>query len=532
MLGLSKDEYFLDSSDSLEPSDEQLRFISLTKRDTEPESHIEIPQKKPEKKKASEKDELKKSTVDPSPKTSEANNKASPTPTSDIVTTDLPDLPSDLPTNLTIDGDVEGNHTQHFVYYNATFNNDTSAKSLWVDIDKYPTEKVITHLMLSSSHRRAATITLPFDFPFYGHKIRNLTIATGGFLYTGDYMHTWLAATQYIAPLMANFDTSINNESTIKYGDGGDNFTVQWENVCLQDKANEGPFTFQVTLHKSGDVAFVYKTIPISISKIDDDSHPVKVGLSDAYIIEKMVVFIRRKTIYEYHRADVSHYDIQNDTSIYFTALPTCQNFSSCAACMNADTNFECVWCGAIDRCSSGLDRHRQDWMNGKCEELKQKEVDCKAAPRTPIIVPDKTSTDKKPLSTTISPVLTTSSTTLNNVNSTQAPIVPTSYATSAVQPKLVTLPSGRKGQSISVDPAPRVSQEDEPINAHKSNVGAGAVISILIIICSVLGFGIWIAYAYKYPQSPSGQLLIRYRPSQWRWRHGEARYTAASIHI
>lgn len=65
------------------------------------------------------------------------------------------------------------------------------------------------------------TVKLSFDFPFYGHLVRNVTIATGGFLYTGEYVHSWLAATQYIAPLMANFDTSISNNSYIKYVDNG-----------------------------------------------------------------------------------------------------------------------------------------------------------------------------------------------------------------------------------------------------------------------------------------------------------------------
>lgn len=44
-----------------------------------------------------------------------------------------------------------------------------------------------------------------------------------GFLYMGDYLHNWIAATQYIAPLMANFDTSLSKESLIKYADNGNN---------------------------------------------------------------------------------------------------------------------------------------------------------------------------------------------------------------------------------------------------------------------------------------------------------------------
>lgn len=65
------------------------------------------------------------------------------------------------------------------------------------------------------------TLQLSFPFPFYGHNIQNITVATGGFLYTGEYVHSWLAATQYIAPLMANFDTSLSNSSFVKYLDNG-----------------------------------------------------------------------------------------------------------------------------------------------------------------------------------------------------------------------------------------------------------------------------------------------------------------------
>ena len=78
------------------------------------------------------------------------------------------------------------------------------------------------HPMLSKSYRRADTIKLNFPFPFYGHNVENITIATGGFLYTGQYVHSWLAATQYIAPLMANFDTSVDKTAKIRYADNGE----------------------------------------------------------------------------------------------------------------------------------------------------------------------------------------------------------------------------------------------------------------------------------------------------------------------
>ncbi|XP_037558251.2 uncharacterized protein LOC119435474 [Dermacentor silvarum] len=73
------------------------------------------------------------------------------------------------------------NQTDHHDYYNTTFYVDpATVRSLWTDMDALPSEHVITHDMLSVSHRRAATVNLSFDFPFYGHPVRNITIATGG----------------------------------------------------------------------------------------------------------------------------------------------------------------------------------------------------------------------------------------------------------------------------------------------------------------------------------------------------------------
>ena len=47
-----------------------------------------------------------------------------------------------------------------------------------------------------------------------------------GFLYMSPFLHQWLTATQYIAPLMANFDLSLGNESDIFYQGFGEFFTL------------------------------------------------------------------------------------------------------------------------------------------------------------------------------------------------------------------------------------------------------------------------------------------------------------------
>lgn len=179
------------------------------------------------------------------------------------------------------------NDTINHRYFNSTLiTNPKDAMALWIDIDSLPKHQTFVHEVLSDSHRRAASINLPFNFPFYGNLVNKTTIATGGFLFMGEFVHAWLAATQYIAPLMANFDTRNSSDSMIRYGYNSSQFVVQWNRVRLQENTSL-EFTFQCILYINGDVAFVYKDIPIPIADIHDNNHPVKIGMSDAYFINR-----------------------------------------------------------------------------------------------------------------------------------------------------------------------------------------------------------------------------------------------------
>lgn len=63
----------------------------------------------------------------------------------------------------------------------------------------------------------------------------------------------------------------------------------------------------------------------------------------------------------------------------------------------------------------------------------------------------------------------------------------------------------------------------------HETNYGL--ITTLFVIFGFVFVIGIWLVYSYLNPLSTSGQILIKYRP--WAWhRRGEARYTAASIHM
>ncbi|XP_053425407.1 plexin domain-containing protein 1 isoform X2 [Nycticebus coucang] len=265
---------------------------------------------------------------------------------------------------------VEDNHS----YYVSRLygSSEPRSRELWVDVAKANRSHVKVHRILSNTHRQASRVVLSFDFPFYGHPLRQITIATGGFIFMGDVIHRMLTATQYVAPLMANFNPGYSDNSTVAYFDNGTVFVVQWDHVYLQGREDRGSFTFQAALHHDGRIVFGYKEIPMSVLEISSSQHPVKAGLSDAFMIlnpSPDVPESRRRTIFEYHRVELDPSKITSMSAVEFTALPTCLQHQSCDACMSSDLTFNCSWCHVLQRCSSGFDRYRQEWLAYGCAQ-------------------------------------------------------------------------------------------------------------------------------------------------------------------
>ncbi|XP_050841476.1 plexin domain-containing protein 1-like [Serinus canaria] len=75
---------------------------------------------------------------------------------------------------------VEDNHS----YYVSRIYGpgDARRRGLWVELANANAtgSHVRVHGILSNTHRQASRIVLSFDFPFYGHLLRQVTIATGG----------------------------------------------------------------------------------------------------------------------------------------------------------------------------------------------------------------------------------------------------------------------------------------------------------------------------------------------------------------
>nr|XP_046264283.1 plexin domain-containing protein 2-like isoform X2 [Scatophagus argus] len=402
---------------------------------------------------------------------------------------------------------------------------DAARKELWVNIDEMEEGECKVCGFLSSTHRQAERVNLSFDFPFYGHILKEVTVATGGFIYTGDVTHRMLTATQYIAPLMANFDPSLSQNSTVFYFDNGTALVVQWNRIHLQDNIGLGPFTFQAVVHSDGRIVFAYKEVPVDISDISTKNHPVKVGLSDAFVVLheiEQIPNVRRRTIYEYHKVDILKSKIANSTAVEMLPLPTCLQFSSCGPCVTSQIGFNCSWCSRLQRCSSGFDRNRQDWVDLGCPE-ERRDPQC-------LQMTDVTNATSHLLTRTTAPVTPT---TVPHRTSGM-----TSTPVSKASP--VTHPSTRSSTSrrIISTPQPPTSKPTEADDKETSGDGderlqIGLLTGIVMVMVVMAAAILLSVYMYNHPTSSASLFFMERRPTRWpimKFRRGSGHPSYAEV--
>uniref|UniRef100_A0A8C0CJ05 Plexin domain containing 2 n=1 Tax=Balaenoptera musculus TaxID=9771 RepID=A0A8C0CJ05_BALMU len=378
-----------------------------------------------------------------------------------------------------------------------------------------PEPRGFTDLLLDDGQDNTTQIervNLSFDFPFYGHFLREITVATGGFIYTGEVVHRMLTATQYIAPLMANFDPSVSRNSTVRYFDNGTALVVQWDHVHLQDNYNLGSFTFQATLLMDGRIIFGYKEIPVLVTQISSTNHPVKVGLSDAFVVVhriQQIPNVRRRTIYEYHRVELQMSKITNISAVEMTPLPTCLQFNGCGPCVSSQIGFNCSWCSKLQRCSSGFDRHRQDWVDSGCpEESKEKLCD------------------------TTEPVERSTQTTTIRATSTQFRVLTTTRR--AATPRLPTSLPTEDDTKIALHLKDNgASTDDSAAEKKGGTLPAGLIVGILILVLIIAAAILVTVYMYHHPTSAASIFFIERRPSRWpamKFRRGSGHPAYAEV--
>ena len=258
----------------------------------------------------------------------------------------------------------QDNHT----YYQANFFSADTSKfdELWVDLSKNTSH----HVSLSDSYR--TFIKIPFQLPFYGHTLSSVAITTSGFISTYDVYHRFLQLTQYIAPFSADFNPSQNSESRIYYQADSDRLIVQWDNMTLHNRENLGQFSFEAIVLRNGTIYFLYEDIPVLLNETRSPTYVSLIGVADAYIVEFLRGSMPIRIVYNYHRVFLGE-GIRLSGAVYqLDPLPNCVTGESFEECRNLScyTNFDCGWCNAVGRCSDGIDRHRQSWIDNGCNEM------------------------------------------------------------------------------------------------------------------------------------------------------------------
>ncbi|CAF1292759.1 unnamed protein product [Rotaria sp. Silwood1] len=352
-------------------------------------------------------------------------------------------------------------------YYNVSY---IIPKSEGIPINFVQDNNQFTHIHeLSNRHRTAFGISLKFGFPFYGHTINKVLIATGGFIYTGDLLHAALVgSTQYIAPFMANFDASIGkNETEIKYYDNGTHFICTWQKIYLQDQQDAGSFTFQVILQNTGNIYFNYLQIPKI--KISNTYHDHRIGLSDAYMSQHSTRQHIARIITLYNKISLDKEKITNGVSVVFDMDQICNTFSDCSSCLaNRGKRHNCSWCDDIQKCSDGYDRSHQQWVQAQCHHL--------------------ASTDTCPNS--------------------MEDIYDNSHfpSSSSLLPSIVHYEKRRQSSFSS-------SQQHSTLQTFRTIL---ITLLLSVLILSLVALTITYIYAYRNPTSPAGMWLLEHRPSTY----------------
>ncbi|KAF6733929.1 Plexin domain-containing protein 2 [Oryzias melastigma] len=444
---------------------------------------------------------------------------------------------------------------------------DARGKDLWVNV-RGGQWKVLG--FLSNSHRQAERVNLSFSFPFYGHPLKEVTVATGGFIYTGAILHRMLTATQYIAPLMANFDPSLSSNSTVMFHDNETVFPSSQEprwwfsgttSTCRTTSVWEA-LPSRPSCTADGRIVFAYKQVtfppaaalppsceafmqicsaqvPVDVGDISSEDHPVKVGLSDAFVVLQeieQIPNVRRRTIYEYHKVDILKSQISSCAAVELLPLPSknafpfkvrvvlltrsvtlspsaaCLQFSSCGPCVSSHIGFNCSWCRRLQRCSSGFDRSRQDWVDSGCPE-EERDPWCLL---TPAVTP-------RPM--THSTPSSTASRQWGVAGETSTRLSGTS----------TDPPSGScwREKSGAQKPASKAADGNEVGQQSEGGLQSGPLAAVVIVTLIVTAAVLTSVYMYNHPTSTASLFFMERRPTHWpilKFRRGSGRPSYAEV--
>ncbi|KAG7247976.1 hypothetical protein CRUP_012689, partial [Coryphaenoides rupestris] len=177
--------------------------------------------------------------------------------------------------------------------------------------------------------------------------------------------------------------------------------------------------------------------------------------------------------------------------------MAACLQFSTCGTCVTSQIGFNCSWCTRLQRCSSGFDRNRQDWVDLGCPE-ERKDPRCvlpanltKAKSHsltnatTPVSV---SSTERHGASRTSSTTLTRTSTATNPTTTTCSRVSTSTSQAPTSHPAEAEIDSSGEGQ--------------KPLQTRL----LAAIILPMVIIATAILLSV---YVYNHPTSTASLFLL-----------------------
>uniref|UniRef100_A0A8D9DMN6 Plexin domain-containing protein 1 n=1 Tax=Cacopsylla melanoneura TaxID=428564 RepID=A0A8D9DMN6_9HEMI len=277
-------------------------------------------------------------------------------------------------------------------YYEISFNRDEkTVRELWLEMND---ENCVTYSFMEAleaaklSNEKYMTYqtrlmqNLLFNFPLYSETVHSVKIdEQGGIFIIKEFSTKRMEKVTNIAPFYYRNQTKNHPmlSSFIRVVSNDSQFTVSWKMSGWINGSTKFDFLdtleFQATLHKTGDIVFVYKSIPYY------NNQRFIVGLFNGFTTENNIfeynhsyLILSETNISTWTSIQLKHIpyvnlfetNISNSTSIH---LPTCWNHKNCTECLSDPTmsHLNCSWCPSANLCSMEVDKNHPKWKLNNC---------------------------------------------------------------------------------------------------------------------------------------------------------------------
>ncbi|CAB3381076.1 Hypothetical predicted protein [Cloeon dipterum] len=242
---------------------------------------------------------------------------------------------------------------------------DEESDSLWKNME---IEENATELTEDLFVDGKALIYLPFGIKLFDLNVTQVAVTKQGTIQLQYPSVNWT-----IAPLNAEHGETRCN---ISYLFQDKNFYVQWNNFRFNYKNfKEHELSFQVRLSDGGEIEFVYQEVPYNLKALRENCDCLGEKFGVTFYHREFFKVFPYQDIYELgYLLDFDKYEVKKGTVIRFATADECMFRTNCYACTETEFHFNenetarCLWCPAMQKCSSTRDSFRHLWREKRCD--------------------------------------------------------------------------------------------------------------------------------------------------------------------